>query len=277
MNGVTAGRRDRKEVPTRTLFLCAIALVLAVTRPVYSQDLAFVKTANTPSNHVEVHIATAASGFQTRVLETPTTFVNESDGVWQLLPNSDLAFIKTSNTPTGHVEVHIATAASRYRTRVLETPTTFVNESDGVWQLLPNSDLGFIKTSNTPTGHVEVHIASAASGYEIRVLETPTTFVNESDGVWQLLPNSDLAFIKTSNTPTGHVEVHVASAASGYQTRVLETPTTFVNESDGVWRLAGSQPGSSGEHEQHYCVAVIEFCRDGGLPYPCGGCVGFNF
>jgi len=202
-----------------------------------NRDLAFIKTSNTPSGHVEVHIASRASNYQSRILETATTFANETDGVWQLLPNQDLAFIKTSNTPSGHVEVHIASRASDYKSRILETPTTFVNESDGVWQLLPNQDLAFIKTSNTPSGHVEVHIASRASDYKSRILETPTTFVNESDGVWQLLPNQDLAFIKTSNTPSVHVEVHIASRASDYKSRILETPTTFANESDGVWSL----------------------------------------
>ena len=199
--------------------------------------LAFIKTTQTPSGHVEVHLASGTSGYQTRTLETATTFVNETDGVWQLLPNQDLVFIKTSNTPSGHVEVHIASRASNYQTRTLETATTFANESDGLWQLLPNLDLAFIKTGNTPNGHVEVHIASRASNYQTRTLETATTFADESDGAWLLLPNLDLAFIKTGNTPNGHVEVHIASRASNYQTRTVEIATTFVNESDGTWSL----------------------------------------
>ena len=100
-----------------------------------------------------------------------------------------------------------------------------------------DNTLAFIKTNNTPNGHVEVHLVSGTSGYQTRILETATTFVNESDGVWQLLPNQDLVFIKTNNTPNGHVEVHIASRASGYQTRILETATTFANESDGVWQI----------------------------------------
>jgi hypothetical protein len=199
--------------------------------------LAFIKTSNTPSGRVEVHLASGSSGYQTRILETATTFANETDGVWQLLPNQDLVFIKTSNTPSGHVEVHIASRASNYQTRTLETATTFANEGDGVWQLLPTLDLAFIKTSNTPSGHVEVHIASRASNYQTRTLETATTFANESDGVWQLLPTLDLVFIKTSNTPNGHIEVHIASRASNYQTRTLETATAFADESDGAWLL----------------------------------------
>ena len=202
--------------------------------------LAFIKTANTPNGHVEVHLASGVSNFQNRTLETATTFGNETDGVWQLLPNQDLAFIKTSNTPSGRVEVHIASRASKYQTRTLETATTFGNEADGVWQLLPNQDLVFIKTANTPNRHVEVHIASRASSYQTRILETATTFGNEADGVWQLLPNQDLVFIKTANTPNGHVEVHIASRASNYQVRILETATTFVNEADGTWNLLGS-------------------------------------
>ncbi len=202
-----------------------------------NQDLVFIKTSNTPNGHVEVHIASRASNYQTRILEMATTFGNESDGVWQLLLNLDLAFIKTSNTPNGHVEIHVASRASNYQTRTLETATTFANESDGVWQLLPNLDLAFIKTGNTPNSHVEVHIASRASNYQTRILETATTFADESDGAWHLLPNLDLVFIKTSNTPNGHVEVHIASRASNYQTRTVELPTTFVNESDGTWSL----------------------------------------
>jgi hypothetical protein len=202
-----------------------------------NQDLVFIKTSHTPNGRVEVHMASRASNYQTRTLETATTFANESDGVWQLLLNLDLAFIKTGNTPSGRVEVHVASRASNYQTRVLETATTFANETDGAWQLLPNLDLAFIKTSNTPSGRVEVHVASRASNYQTRVLETATTFANESDGIWQLLPNLDLAFVKNSNTPNGHVEVHVASRASNYQTRTLELPTTFLNESDGTWGL----------------------------------------
>jgi hypothetical protein len=155
-------------------------------------DLAFIKTSNTPNGQVEVHIA-GGPNYQNRVLETPTTFANESDGTWQLLPNLDLAFIKTSNTPNGQVEVHIASSSSNYQNRILETPTTFANESDGTWQLLPNLDLAFIKTSNTPNGQVEVHIASRSSNYQNRVLETPTTFANESDGTWSIVYDIDPA------------------------------------------------------------------------------------
>jgi hypothetical protein len=58
-------------------------------------------------------VASGQSGFQKRILETPTTFANETDGTWLMTDwdgdgTPDLVFIKTRNTPNGHVEVHVA-------------------------------------------------------------------------------------------------------------------------------------------------------------------------
>src|ERR1017187_4968863 len=216
-------------------------------------DLCLVKTGNTTSGTVEVHIASGASKYQTRVLETATTFAPEADGVWLMadfdgdgLP--DLCLIKTSNTTSGTVEVHIASGASNYQTRVLETATTFAPEADGIWLMADYDrdgipDLCLIKTSNTTSATVEVHIASGASKYQARVLETATTFAPEADVVWLMVDYDrdgipDLCLVKTGNTTSGTVEVHIASGASKYQTRVLETATTFAPEADGVWLMA---------------------------------------
>ena len=146
------------------------------------------------------------------------------------------------------VEVHVASGVSQFQTRIFERATTFANETDGVFLMADYDrdgipDLVFIKTANTPTGHVEVHIASGASQYQTRIFERATTFGNETDGVWLMADYDrdgipDLVFIKTANTPTGHVEVHIASGASQYQTRVFEKATTFGNETDGVWQMA---------------------------------------
>jgi hypothetical protein len=54
--------------------------------------------------------------------------------------------------------------------------------------------------------------------YQIRILETGTTFAPEADGVWLMADYDrdgipDLVLIKTANTGTGTVEVHIASGA----------------------------------------------------------------
>lgn len=78
--------------------------------------------------------------------------------------------------------------------------------------------------------------SATAAPYQTRILATGTTF-NAPDpyGPWSLTPSAnkpgpDLAYIKTSNTGTGKVEVHLASRASNYQTRTLEVGTTFFPE-----------------------------------------------
>jgi len=229
------------------------------SRPVPIPDLVFVKTSNTGTHTVEVHIASGASNYQKRILETGTTFLPETDGTWLMADYNgdgllDLIFIKTSNTGTGTVEVHVASGASKYQKRVLETGTTFLPETDGTWLMADYNgdgllDLIFIKTSNTGTGTVEVHVASGASGYKERILETGTTFAPETDGAWLMADyrrdgNLDLVFIKTQNTGTHTVEVHVASRASNYQERILETGTTFLPETDGTWSMTNYSGGT---------------------------------
>jgi len=216
-------------------------------------DLIFVQTSNPGSGKVELHAVSAASNYQAFILDASTTFTPETDGVWTMADYDqdgipDLVFIKTANTATGKVEVHIASGASNYLTRILETGTTFTPETDGVWMMADYDkdgipDLVFIKTSNTGTGLVEVHIASGKSVYQTRILETGTTFKPESDGVWTMADYDgdgvpDLVFIKTANTPSNMVEVHIASGKSQYQTRILETATAFAAETDGQWLMA---------------------------------------
>ena len=207
--------------------------------------------------------ATPGAQYRTRIFEGVTTFgAGDADnGVW-LMANyagsrvPDLVFIKTRNVPTGNIEVHVASGASNYRTRIFEGVTTFGagDANNGVW-LMANyagsrvPDLVFIKTRNVPTGNIEVHVASGASNYRTRIFEGVATFGagDANNGVW-LMANyagsrvPDLVFIKTKNVPTGNIEVHVASGASSIQRASLRG-----------WRHSG--PGT-----QQRCLAHGQLC-----------------
>ncbi|KAI1282915.1 hypothetical protein F5Y07DRAFT_200942 [Xylaria sp. FL0933] len=204
------------------------------------------------------------SPYQTRILDTGSTFGSENNGVWQLIDGTgdgipDLAYIKTRATEINSVGVHIASSSSGFQTRTFEAGTTFAQEDDGTWLLVPSKastlpDLVFIKTANTPSGKVEVHIASGASEYTVRTLETATVFGNEDNGSWSLYDYDgdgvlDLVYIKTRDTRTGKVEVRVASGASTYSEFVLQTATMFAatnSNNEGSWFLAPySAPGAA--------------------------------
>ena len=197
--------------------------------------------------------------YQSRSLETATTFECEQDGVWLMADFDgdgipDLVFVKTANTPSGRVELHIASGASNYQTRILETVTAFPCEQDGNWLLMDCDhtgalDLVFIKTGPTPSGCVEVHIASGTSTYQNFIFQAPTTFTLETDGVWTMLKASgsdrpDLALIKTANTPSDTAEVHIASGQSGYVTRTLEVASIIPNSNAGTWTFCGYSDGN---------------------------------
>ena len=132
----------------------------------------------------------------------------------------DLVFIKTRNCGSNMIEYHVARKASNHQAFTQHVATNFAVEDNGTWCLAPkcsgdSADLYYIKIRNTGTRKVEVHAVSASSGWQSRFIEVGTTFDMEDNGQWlmadythQTLP--DLVYIKTSNSASGKVEVHIA-------------------------------------------------------------------
>jgi hypothetical protein len=215
--------------------------------------LVYIKTSNCQSNSVEVHIASAASSFKTKIKEVSTVFTPaETDGKWLMVPSNsdlpDLVFIKTANAHSNSVEVHVASGASEWKNFTLETGTVFSQEDNGVWEYYDwdgdgINDLIYLKDKNAQSGTTEVHVASGATRFANFELQTKTTFTQEStDGVWQIGPYSsrwaaDLIFIKDATTTNGKTEVHIASQSSNYATRIQEVESTFTEEQNGYWSL----------------------------------------
>jgi hypothetical protein len=190
-------------------------------------DLVYIKTQNTETKRVEIYIACGTSQYQRLVKEIATAFAEENDGCWFLANFNgydfvDLVYIKTRDTGSNTTEVHVASGASNYRDFTLHTGTTFNIEPEGhgVWSLGPCSksqtpDLVYIKTKNTGTNSVEVHIAPGADNYQFCNLNVGTPLPEADSGNWQLANcvgdgALELVWIKTRNTRTNHVEVHIA-------------------------------------------------------------------
>lgn len=203
-------------------------------------DLVYIKTRNTGTGKVEVHVADAASNYQNFVLHTGTCFSCEDNGVWTMSSKADLVFIKTRNSGSGKTEYHVASKASNYQQFSQHVATDFAMEENGTWCLAPKcsgdfADLYYIKTRNTGSGKVEVHAVSAKSEWKSRVMDVASSFDPEENGQWLMAyfthqSKPDLVYIKTRNTGTGKIEVHV-NESKEYK------PETFIESSQNV-RLA---------------------------------------
>jgi hypothetical protein len=225
---------------------------LARTHGLKVPDLVFVKTANTGSGMVEVHIASAASAFMT-ISHNATMFNLGLQGTWLMADFDhddalDLVLIQTAGTTSGNVEVVVASGVSGFTQQIFQQVTSFQAEADGVWTLIDKGkkaipDLAFIKTANTPSGNVEVHFATGASGYQQRYGEMATIFKIDPNSLWSFgdfngKDGLDLFRLVPNNTATGQAEIHIASAKSEYQTLVLELPTGFpAGPDNGTWMM----------------------------------------
>ncbi len=128
-------------------------------------DLAFIKTHNTGSGRVEVHWRTAASGFQSGIDVATALSEGDANNGWFQMVGQNLFFIKTRNTGSGRVEVHSRTIASAYKTGI-DIATWFgTGDQSNGWFQMVGQNLFFTKTRNTGSGRIEVHSATAASGY----------------------------------------------------------------------------------------------------------------
>ncbi len=212
--------------------------------------LVYFKTRNTGSGKVELHYRTAESNFSDGV-SIPTWFdvADGANGVFNLVDDG-IVFIKTRNTGSGMIEVHKLPSWNPQAPPYLSTATNIpLAEADnGVFQMSGES-LVFIKTRNTGSGKIEVHITGTDTAGSCSFCQWSlhrATVFNAGDrdngtfSIRSLTPYSqDLIFIKTRNTSTGKVELFVASSATDYQQQNLATATAY-NVSDGPngwWNL----------------------------------------
>jgi hypothetical protein len=167
-----------------------------------------------------------------------------SNPVYPSAPGSrDLFFAKTRNTGSGRVEVHSATPASGFRDGVHGVTWFSPGDNSNGWFQMVGSEVFFIKTKNTGSGKVEIHSATAGSGYKSAGQHSVTWFSpGDANNGWFQMVGSDLFFIKTKNTGSGKVEIHSATAGSGYGSG--EHTVTWFSPGDannGWFQMAGSK------------------------------------
>lgn len=200
-------------------------------------DLFFVKTRNTDPAHgwVEVHAAIPQLGYGDGWHAGTRFGTGEQNNGWFQMVGNDLWYIKTKNTGSGRVELHSATAASGYKSG--EDIATYISTNDqgNGWFQMVGTELFFIKTKNTGDGHVEVHSATRASGYQSGQHNASWIPASDNSNGWFQMLGADLFFVKTKNTGSGRVEMHVAWASTNYQGADHSVTRFGSNEQDNGW------------------------------------------
>ena len=211
---------------------------------VVGDDLYFIKTRNTGSGRVEVHSATAASGYKSGEHHVTWFSTADQNNGWFQMVGNDLWFIKTKNTGSKRVEVHNATASSGYRDATVHAASWIggADEGNGFYQMVGN-DLWFIKTKNTGSKQVEVHNATASSGYRDATVHAVSWIGSgDANNGWFQMVGNDLVFVKTTNSGSGKVEVHDATAGSGYRSASVHATSWFSsNDRSNGWFQIGSK------------------------------------
>lgn len=225
--------------------------------------------------------------------------------------NLDLcAVILQGPTGSGRVEAHCASGAHAYARFAIQVPTVLAFLSEGDLQrwrfdfadvdVDRRADLcGLVVHPPTGSNHTELHCLSAASNFQTYVVHavTPLALFSPTDiGRWRFdLVDADsdrrpdlCSAVLQAPTGSGRVEVHCASAASGFTQWVVQLATGlsllsdadlarwrfgFVDlDDDGKTDLCGmvlAPPTGSGFVELHCLYAVYGFGQFG-LQTPLG-------
>jgi kumamolisin len=208
-----------------------------------ANSLFAVHATGTSSGHVEIDELTQASGYKTYHREVATALAPTDPANWQyfIAPfrgdgKHDLYAIRTGNTGSGMVEVHVLSEASNYQTYIDHIATPLPEVAPNQWQFTLGSfagdkasDLYAIHYNATSSHRVEVHTLSAASNYRTWVEHAATALAVVAPNTWQFLVgdatgSGNLVGVLRSGG-SRHTEVHILTRVSGYRTFSLHVAT----------------------------------------------------
>jgi hypothetical protein len=156
----------------------------------------------------------------------------------------DLVAIKRQQTGTKRTEIHVLSAASRYRAFIVQTGTGLPETADNFTFAMADidrdgkPDLVAIKKNQTASKKTELQVFSGASNFQQSLLLSQTKLPETGDNYafdMALVDKDDrpdLVAIKKSKTGTGTTELHVLSGASNFQQFLFQTGTVLPEVGD---------------------------------------------
>lgn len=205
-----------------------------------NRDLFAFKQSDTGTNSTEVHVLSAASGYQNFSVHTGTPLEESgSEYVFLVSGSSDVFAIKKSGTASEKTELFVLSAKSQYTEIALHTATALHETGSSFeFQLAPNDDLFAFKKSDTGSDSTEVHVLTAASGYQQFSVQTGTPLKETGSGTTFLLArNGDIVVLDKRDTESNTTEVQILSAVDNYQT-LSSSGATALHETDSAFAFS---------------------------------------
>ncbi len=218
-----------------------------------ANDLWGIRLVGGASGKIELHVLSQASGYQTYLTHTATAQAARSPAATQVRLGSyrndhasDVFLVFTSGTGSGHLEVHILSAASRYATFVGHFATPAAPTTTGwAWLIGDAANAGNlvgVQFGASASGRTEVHSLSASSNYHSSAGATATAMgLQSTDGSAQFSLRDvsgdgvpDLVLALLAGTASGTTELH-AAAGTTYHTSVLAVATALTTLPTTDW------------------------------------------
>jgi hypothetical protein len=215
-------------------------------------DLVILNQTSTGSGKTEFNVFSDASSYQTPIFGVAANLGLNPSNILQLIDmdgdrKPDLVYLNQTSTGSGKTEIHVLSAASNYQSSILDVVTSYGLNPANTLQMIDmdgdfKPDLVSINGTSTGSGKTEIHVLSAASNYQSSILDVVTNFGLNPADILQLIDmdgdrKPDLAVINQTSTGSGKTEMNVLSAASNYQSFIFGTITAFPYSATNVLRL----------------------------------------
>lgn len=203
--------------------------------------LYFIKTLQTTSGKIEVHIAVNQDNYGT--IDHFVTPLSPSDAPnGRLIVDTDVYYLKAAIPPPGTIQLNrlAYNNYSQFDIRAAATPFSPSDAANGFFTI-DDESIYFIKMRNTASGFVEVFIARKFDDntWPKVHLHLETAFkVDEVLDGYLTIHAGDLYYIKTRNTKSGVVELHRADFRYAYtDIKIYNTMFTTSDDRNGIWEV----------------------------------------
>jgi hypothetical protein len=204
-------------------------------------DLVALNAKSTGSGKTEIHGLSTVSNYQSSILDVATAYGLDPVSTLQMIDidgdnKPDLVSMNGTATNSGKTEIHALSAASNYQSSILDIATSNGLDSRNKLQMKDmdrdnRPDLVILNQGVSGTEPTAIYVFSAASNYQKIIFNTVTPYTYNPNNILQLIDididgRPDLVSMNGTATNSGKTEIHALSAASSFQSSVLDVATS---------------------------------------------------